>query len=348
MDTIAEIVRSLGGMAQKQQLVARGARDLDLTRAVRLGEVTRARQGWYTTLPVDSLVVRAVRVGGRLTGISAIEAAGGWVLGESQLHVSVPAHSARLRQQFDRHARLDVTNTRGVVLHWDSVDVGGRGSVASVGMMDALYRVIRDEPLERAVAALDWALHSQLIDKFDSEMLRLSLPIDRRVVTSWADAQCESLPESLARTRLRLAGHHVVSQVPLETGEIIDLVVDGCIAVEVDGDEFHRETFERDRAKDVTCTIAGFHALRPSARAVFWQWDRVAHAIDEALRGRGVVAAGERVKTPSERLSKIQDFRPLSHIAMPEISTSNLTGAPGFLNFRKGWGRGADSGGARE
>jgi len=294
MAHIASNVHALGGIAQKQQLVARGARDIDLTRAVRNGDVIRARQGWYTTLPADSLTVRAVRVGGRLTGISAIQAAGGWVLGETSLHVSVPVNSARLRQQYNRFARHDTLNTKGVTIHWDSEVVGERGTVASVGILDALHRVIRDEPLERAVAALDWALHSNAIDEFDLQLLRLSLPQTLRGVTAWSDAQCESLPESLVRTRLRLAGHHVVSQIPLQTGEAIDLVVDGCLAVEVDGDEFHRDRFERDRSKDLECTIAGFHTLRPSARAVFGQWDRVMHAIDRALSGRGVVLGNAR------------------------------------------------------
>jgi len=77
MTDIARIVHQLGGIAQKQQLVARGARDLDLTRAFRSGAVDRARQGWYTTLPSEDLRVRAVRVGGRLTGLSAVHALGG-------------------------------------------------------------------------------------------------------------------------------------------------------------------------------------------------------------------------------------------------------------------------------
>lgn len=285
---IASIVHRLGGIAQKQQLVAHGARDKDLTEAVRSGDVIRARQGWYTTLPTGSLAVRAVRVGGRLTGISAIHAAGGWVLGDSPLHVSVPINSARLRQQFNRFALLDVGDTQGVAVHWDSVDVSNRGSVASVGIMDALHRVIRDESLERAVAAMDWALHANLLDGFDLQVLNLSLPKSVRGVTDWVDPACESLPESLARTRLRMAGHDVVSQVPLRTGEFIDLVIDGCVALEVDGEQFHRDSFERDRAKDLECTVAGFHVLRPSARAVFGQWGKVALAIDEALRGRGV------------------------------------------------------------
>lgn len=283
MPDIAEIVDSLGGLAQKQQLVARGARDLDLTRAVRAGEVGRARQGWYTTLPETDLRVRAVRVGGRLTGISAIIQADGWVLGEYPLHVSVRDNAARLRSQHNRRVRFNVGAPGGVVLHWDAAELGERGSVASVGLSDALYRVILDEDLETAVAALDWALRTGALDEVDFDRLMLRLPADFRHIRFWVDWLCDSLPESLSRTRLRLRGHTVVSQVLLDSQEEIDLLVDECVAVEVDGEKYHLTRFERDRHKDANITIEKFYSFRPSARMVFYEWDSVVLAIETAI-----------------------------------------------------------------
>lgn len=284
MTDIAAIVHSLGGMAQKRQLVRRGARDLDLTRAVRNGEVIRARQGWYTTLPATDVRVRAVRVGGRLTGISAIAAMGGWVLGSHDLHVSVPDNAARLRTQQSRFRRLNLAAPAGVTVHWDSRDVGTRGSAMSVGLLDALHRVLTDESRERAIAAVDWALRSGLIELFDVEQLLLAAPRSFRIEDF--DPDCQSLPESLARTRFRDAGHTVRSQVPIATGERIDLVVDEIVAVEVDGREHHTSTFVRDRVKDLNETIEGYVALRPPATTVFDDWDLVARAVDAAIVGR--------------------------------------------------------------
>jgi hypothetical protein len=280
---IAEIVESLGGFAQKKQLVARGARDLDLTRAVRSGEVSRARQGWYTTLPTTDPRVRAVRVGGRLTGISAIIQAGGWVLGDHPLHVSVRDNAARLRSQHNRHVRLNVDAPGGVILHWDAVELSERGTAASVGLSDALYRVILDEDLETAVAALDWALRTGALDEYGFEALIRRLPRDFQCIDSWADILCDSLPESLSRTRLRLRNHTVVSQVALKTEEEIDLLVDDCVAVEVDGEKYHLTRFERDRHKDANITIEKFYSFRPSARMVFYEWDAVLLAIETAI-----------------------------------------------------------------
>jgi hypothetical protein len=283
MPDIAAIVHSLGGLAQKQQLVARGARDLDLTRAVRDGHVSRARQGWYTTLPDSDLRVRAVRVGGRLTGISAVVQAGGWVLGAHPLHVSVRANAARLRSQHNRRVRFNTDAPGGVVLHWDAAELSERGTSASVGLRDALLRVVLDEDLETAVAALDWALRTGALDEFDFEALMLRLPPDFRHIRFWVDGACDSLPESLSRTRLRLRGHTVVSQVPLESREQIDLLVDDCVGVDVDGEEFHLTRFERDRHKDANITIAKFYSFRPSARMVFTEWDTVLLAIETAI-----------------------------------------------------------------
>lgn len=310
MADIAALVRSLGGMAQKRQLVRRGARDLDLTRAVRSGEVIRARQGWYTVRPASEAGVRAVRVGGRLTGISAIEALGGWVEGPHPLHVSVNENASRLRTQQNRHRRLNVAVPAGVVLHWDSRDVSERGTATSVGLRDALHRVICDESLEVAIAALDWALHTGQVDEFDVEALMLGVPRSRRIPFAWLDVKCESLPESLSRTRLRLEGYQVESQVLLETGERLDLVVEGFTGLEVDGREFHENWFLRDRRKDLSATVEEFHVLRPAAVTVFTEWPLVLAAVRAAVSARspspafGNSGAGRRTQLRSRRTAR--------------------------------------------
>lgn len=289
---IAALVTDLGGMAQKQQLVRRGATDFDLTMAVRRNEVVRVRNGWYTTLdPADPRVL-AVRVGGRLTGLSAIAHRGGWVRDPGELQVSVPINAARLRTPRNRWKRLNVLDKRGVRLHWDSPDVGERGDSTRVGLLDALVRVALDAEWEDAVAAVDWALHTGLIDEFDVQSIAQQLPSSRRKLADWVDPNCESLPESLARTRLRAAGHRVTSQHVIVGGQRVDLRVDDAIGLEVDGDEFHRHRFEQDRSKDLDITIEHMHALRPAANHVFHDWPRVHLAIRTALHERGIRPSG--------------------------------------------------------
>ncbi len=288
MALLSEIVDSLGGMTQKRQLVRRGARDRDLTHAVRVGDVVRVRNGWYSTMDEASPELRAVRVGGRLTGISAIAARGGWVIGEHPLHVAVNDNAARLRTQHNRHRRLVVSLPGGVSLHWSSREQAARGTAVAVGLLDALERVVLDEDFELAVAVLDWALGTGQLDIIDFESLMSRLPLERRGIRYWVDPSCDSLPESLTRTRLRLTGHTVVSQLPMSGGRRIDLVVDDIAAIEVDGDEHHRNRFEQDRTKDVDITLMGLHALRPSARAIFRDWDHFQRAVEVAIAARGM------------------------------------------------------------
>lgn len=288
MTRISDLVRELDGMAQKQQLVRLGARDGHLTYAVRTGDVIRVRNGWYSTRDPADPLLRAVRVGGRLTGLSLIDALGGWVERRPPLHVSLPVNAARLRTQHNRHRRFDTASRGGVVLHWDSRDLLDRGTSMAVALVDALVRVILDEPLEIAVACLDWALHTGRLDRLDLEQIVLRLPVDLQDIADWTDAACESLPESLSRTRFRLSGHVVESQVRVgDIGERIDLVVDAIVGVEVDGREFHLLRFEADRRKDLRIIEAHLHPIRASARMVFDEWPSVLRAVETVLADRG-------------------------------------------------------------
>jgi very-short-patch-repair endonuclease len=233
--------------------------------------------------------VRAVRVGGRLTGISAISDWGGWVLGEHPLHVSVPQNAARLRNQWNR--RKPIGERHGVRLHWDPRVTNDRGTFWHVSLFEALRRVVIDEDLETAVAAIDWVLHSGRIDEFDMEKLLVSLPRHKRRIRSWVDGRCESLPESLARTRLRLSGHAIEIQVAVGNKRI-DMVVNGIVGIEINGKQFHAHTFEEDHLKGIQITVAGFHAISVSAKMVFSQWGLFQRAVEVALASHAPCGLG--------------------------------------------------------
>lgn len=282
---VRELVDELGGMARKRQLVRRGARDRHLTEAVRSEEVVRVRNGWYTTRHPMDAGVRAVRVGGRLTGLAAIADAGGWVRRPPRFEVAVPRNASRLRTPFDRRRRRRPDDP--VRVHWDADPLGGTPTRVSVPQ--ALRRAILDEPLEDAVAAVDWAFSAGELDLLGWERLVASLPRRKRGIRGLVDPQCGSLPESLARTRLRAAGLHVRSQVRVGGWfGAIDLVVEDAVAIEVDGDRFHRDTFSRDRAKDLEIALAGLYPLRPSADIVFRRWNELQAAVLLMLRNLGV------------------------------------------------------------
>lgn len=287
MDARALVVAH-GGALDRRRLVELGATDHDLRTALKQSRLHRPRRGWYSSWAEDDPRFRAMRVGGRLTGLSAIAALGGWVLGTHPLHVAVPTNAARLRSQWRREVPWADARPDGVVVHWVAASHDRGESTGVVPLLEALELVGSVEPLEQAVAAIDWALTSGRIDRIDRAVLAERLgPLSALV--ELADERCESLPESLARTRLRAAGLQVTSQVHWRGAlERIDLVVEGVVALEVDGEEFHLHTFEKDRWRDLELTDAGYHALRPSARQVFGQWPVVQAAVERALQARGI------------------------------------------------------------
>ena len=302
MDTIREIVESLGGFARKRELVARGAKDHHLTDAVRRGQVLRARNGWYSTRPETDAAFRAIRVGGRLTGASALHEAGAWMRSAPPLHVSVPSNAARMRSPRSRRAPLTRERKHGVTMHWDAPELGSRGTRTSVSIPDALVAYVPNTSWEEAIAALDWATATQLIDLTTFREVIARLPKRLRGIADWVDPYCQSYPESLVRTRLRLCGYRLRSQVPVGELESIDLVVEEEIALEVDGKEHHLFRFVKDRRKDLHITLADKHALRLSVDMIYELWPDIEAGIAIALRARGITqgSLGERAAMSSE------------------------------------------------
>jgi len=274
------MVAQAGGLLHKQDLVKLGARDRDLTRAVRRGAVRRPRRGWYSTWSEDDSRFIAVRVGGRLTGLAALALHGAWSWsgrGEAPITVSVPRNAARLRRR--RHVR---------VVH-DPPEVITRGTRWSVDLRDALRRAITEASFEEAVALIDWATETGALSRSALLEVRRLLTVDARPVFEWADPRCDSFPESIARTRFRRAGHRARCQGPLRNGQRIDLVIDDVIGLEIDGFAFHADRFEEDRRKDLEIARAGLVPLRVTVAVMRSDWRTVVEAAERLLathRGR--------------------------------------------------------------
>jgi very-short-patch-repair endonuclease len=271
MTSIGSLIDDNGGLLHKRQLVRLGATDRHLTWAVRHTGVRRPRRGWYSTWPPSDPRFVSVRVGGRLTGAAALEQMGAWIWRRRGITVSVPGNAARLRR------------VRGVHVVWDSRELLDRGTAWSVGLRDALRQALLELPFEEAVAVLDWALHTQRIDESDIGRLLVGLPQDLQRIGDWVDPNCQSIIESLGRTRLRIAGHSVSTQEPVGGNRFIDLVVDDVVGLELDGRAFHSDSFEKDRRKDLEIIIEGRTAIRASYQMVDDSWDRVESAVEAAV-----------------------------------------------------------------
>lgn len=116
MKRLARVIHELGGIAKRAELLQNGVdRDeLDVA-AWYQWHIVRVRRGWYASPGEDPAVMRAWRVGGRLTCVSALahhqRAQHGPVL-----HVEIPAGSSRLRDPDDMRRALGPEAR--VVLHW--------------------------------------------------------------------------------------------------------------------------------------------------------------------------------------------------------------------------------------
>jgi very-short-patch-repair endonuclease len=294
MTMIGEMVSAAGGLLHKRDLVEHGATDRHLTAAVRAREVRRPRRGWYSTWPRSDPRFVAVAVGGRLTGASALHLLGAWSWPDQppDIVVSVPRTASRLRRR------------RGVRVVWDGPDVADGGGLATVDPRDALARAVVEAPdLESAVVLTDWARSVELITEADDRAVLGRHRPDAVGLADWSDGGAQSILESAAGTRLRLAGHVVERQVVVgPRGEAVDHVVDGTASLETDGREHHADHFERDRRKDLLTIAAGYVPCRVSYRQVRDGWAAVQEAVDQLVRLAG---GPPPARVPEARLPRL-------------------------------------------
>lgn len=247
---------------------------------VRSGGLRRVRRGFYARPDARPALVRAVRLGGRLTSYSALREHGVWCPpGDERMHVAVDAHARALRDPDTGGPLLD---RRDVVVHWKGA-VSAERSLGIVPVARAVRHLPADLDPAYVVAVLDSVARAtnsttaQLTAEFSS-VPRLARAL-RRV-----DARAESGVESIARERLRHAGLEAVPQVRIPPYRA-DLVVAGRLIIEIDGREFHdgASSFESDRRRTAELTARGFRVLHFSYAQVLYSWPECLAAVLAAL-----------------------------------------------------------------
>ncbi|HWM33563.1 MAG TPA: type IV toxin-antitoxin system AbiEi family antitoxin domain-containing protein [Pseudolysinimonas sp.] len=289
-------IESRGGYALVADLRRAGFRDRHLGRAVARGRVRRPRRGVYSTRSPGDPEFRALAVGGRLTGVSALHLMGAWLREPpALLHVAVARHATAIE------------HPHGTRIHW--VETHG-GTLTRVALADALVQSALDEPLEVVVPLFDWAHRARRLDLFRFEEILLRLPADLQVLRDWVDPRSQSILESVARVRCRRRGWRVRSQVGVGDLGSIDLVIEDAVALELDGRRFHESTFHADRAKDLQITREGRHSLRVDASLLFRSWPAVEAAIERALHERAL--GGDNLGTTTLRVPEHRPRRPVT------------------------------------
>lgn len=249
------------------------------------GRLFHVRRGYYAEPGAHPALVKAVRVGGRATGTTALARHGVWVPpDDTSLHVLVPRNGGRLRDPDHKLERLPASS--GVCVHWaaGAVKPGLTTFTPLVDVLTALVHAVEDLPDDFAVAAIDSALHQRLLPTVALEALRVALPLGRRRLIGFADGQSQAGGESIVRYRLQVAGYRVRIQVGVRGVGSIDVLVEDRLVVEVDGIRFHLgDQFAEDRRRDLELTTVRVPHLRLTYAQVLGRWERCLAAVDAAL-----------------------------------------------------------------
>jgi len=267
-----ELLNARGGVAGRSELTRAGAHPLELTRAVRDGRLVRPRQGIYALPDVVGPRLEAARLGARLSCISAARSYGWWAGTDPRLHLRVGSNS-----------RSPDSVPPSTIIHWR--DSEGAGEIWRVSPADCLRSVVRCADEETAVAVLDTAVSSGLVRYQDLGAMFAQEPKWTSRVAEAARPGSDSGVESIVRQRLTAAGHVVEQQVAVPGVGRVDMRVDGCLFIELDGFAYHssRSAFENDRARDLALAMRGGLRVRFAASQVLGEWAQVLDAIRALL-----------------------------------------------------------------
>jgi very-short-patch-repair endonuclease len=287
MMPIDTFVRRSGWFLRRRDLLARGFSDAHIRAALADHRIFRVRHGWFSVPDAPEPAVRAVRVGGRLTSISALESYGIPVPRRPDIHIAVKRTASRLRASHDRRKRL--AGESGVRIHWVE-RAGSPESVWRVSMDDALLQVLIDEPRDIAVACASLVMH---FEKWTEGRMNAVFARAPRDVRAWR-VLVSGLDESHGETFFRLwaadAGLSVVQQVSRRGVGRLDFQVGPHTFVEIDGGQHDPEwtdtasnSWEKDHDRDTSMAITGDRVLRFTYRQLYRDFARILLAVRRSI-----------------------------------------------------------------
>ena len=288
---IERVIRRHDFFLRRRDLLAMGYTDAHLRSALGRKRIFRVRQGWYSVADAPEVGIRAVRVGGRLTALSALESYGLLVPRATQLQVAVRPTASRLRHPADRLKRL--TALSGVTVHWTH---RSSSSPWRVSVADALVAVLQVEGRDVAVAACSAALHSGALREWELDFVFERAPARVRGWRRLASAQDESHGETFARLWMGDAGIECEQQFEVAGVGWLDFRLRKNLYVEVDGGQ-HGDPgqWETDHERDVAIAALGGKTIRITYRQLLGAWPAVLAAIERAIADAEALAARRRV-----------------------------------------------------
>jgi len=281
---VARTLAELGGAARYGDLVAQGATQSVLKRARQAGIITHPLYGTYALPSASRGVILAAAYRARLTCVSACDEVGLPLLTRTgAVHLVVPRD--RARRADDRRP------TKAVVLHRDDElwERAGDHSVATA--IDAAGACI--DRLGQ-LALCDAALRLGLVSRDDLLAFSATSKEQLRWLVEHADPRAHAITETYLRIRLVEAGFSVVPQFEVGPNHHCDFLVEGCVAIEVDGKGTHLNegAFQDDRARDRAVIRRGFVPLRYTFDDIFGRWP--ADIVADVRAAKLIATSGSR------------------------------------------------------
>lgn len=288
MKTIATTVIERDFFVRRRDLLASGYTDQQIRAALAHREIFRVRQGWYSVPNAPEPGVRAVRVGGRLTGLDALKSYGVPVPRNSRTQVSVSAGASRLRDPGNRRKRL--ADLHHMDIQWTEEPwMKHRSSPWRVSVQEALLAVLHSEGRDVAVACCDLVIKKKRMNARDVDALFEHVPARVRAWRTLVDGRSGAHGETYVRLWLGDAGIRFEPQPFMRGVGHLDGQVSSWTYIEIDGAqhdeaaEGERSQFEEDHYRDTVVAINGARVLRFTYRQLYRQWALCLGAVQRAM-----------------------------------------------------------------
>lgn len=269
------------GVCNTAHLRRNGINRAMLRKSLNTGSLLALRAGWYADESAHPWVVSAVTAGGHLSGLHRLkliapeiwlpERATWNLFAHTPSRCTLPGARVRSRPKLSGEDLSFGVVPIEVALRHGLTDLALEQAVAVV---DSLLRVARLRPRYRTAGLVD-------AQRILHELQRTAA--GRRILR-YTNLSAESGLESIVRVLLELAGHHVETQVLLPNGQRVDLLVDGVLAVELDGrTHFEKAQFESDYRKDMIASARGYATVRYTYEQVHRHWPDVLQDIERRI-----------------------------------------------------------------
>jgi very-short-patch-repair endonuclease len=262
-----------------EELRAQGYTVERIRAEIAAGILERVIRGWYCRPGADRDAVRAMRLGGRLSCVSALALHGGWLPPEAGTHIGFPSHASGRRLAL-RGAPEDL------VAHWHPKAAATGSAYAVTPVEHAVGDLLVCQPPAFIVATLDSLLRKRVVQRNRVGALILQGPLRTHFLAGRLTPQSGSGIESIVRFGLSAAGVHGRIQVVVRGAFRVDVLIDDWLVLELDGREAHAQAkaFTKDRVREATIMRDGRIVLRFAYATVMYDWPFLLACVEDVMR----------------------------------------------------------------